>query len=222
MRKNYLAFLVAYFFLISSVHAQCTNDHTRIERLKSANFTRDSIAQQYKNEIDFLGIMPHDTIADIGSYDGYYPSVYAIFSDSVSYYLNDITYEGFKNFKQINSLCEAKRIQKQSNSFKIALGNEETTNLPNVQYDKIIMRDALHHCKNMAKILEDVQRLMKKETRLFIFEPIRMGNKMDENLCKNAMPKSVFLQLMDAHNFILKKEFALDENHYWFMFEQKK
>ena len=63
MRKNYLAFLVAYFFLISNVHAQCTNDHTRIERLKSVHFTRDSIAKQYKSELDFLGIMPHDTIA---------------------------------------------------------------------------------------------------------------------------------------------------------------
>ena len=148
MRKNYLTFLVAYSFLISNIHAQCTNAHTRIERLNSADFTRDSIAQLHKSELDFLGIEPHDTIADIGSYDGYYPSIYSIFTDSVSFYLNDITYEGFKNFKQINSLCEAKRIEKQSNSFEIVVGNFEKR-----IYQKFITTKLLSvtHC-TIAKI----------------------------------------------------------------------
>jgi 2-polyprenyl-3-methyl-5-hydroxy-6-metoxy-1,4-benzoquinol methylase len=218
--KKY-TFLYLILLLANQIHTQCVNPETRFERLKSRNFTRDSIAIKYKNELDFLNLMPHDTIADVGSYDGYYPSIYAIFTDSISFYLNDITYEGFKNFKALKALCEAKRSQNQTNSFKIIIGNAESTNLPDRFFNKIILRDVLHHCENMSKILEDVKRLMKKETSLFLFEPLKLGNEMDENLCARTMTRDTFLELMNAHNFILNKEMALDENHSWFMFKQK-
>jgi Methyltransferase domain len=216
--KKY-TFLSLILLFTSQIHAQCVNPDTRIERLKSMDFTKDSIAIKYKNELDFLALKPNDTIADIGSFDGYYPALYSIFTDSISFYLNDITYEGFKNFKTIKALCDAKRNKNQTNTFKIAIGNEENTNLPNDFFNKIIIRDVLHHCKNMSKILDDVKRLMKRETTLFLFEPIKLGNEMDENLCTHAMTRDAFLELMNTHNFILKKEIALDENHHWFMFK---
>jgi Methyltransferase domain len=217
MKKyTFLSFILLF---TNQIHTQCVNPETRIERLKSKGFTKDSIAIKYKNELDFLDLMPHETIADVGSYDGYYPVLYSIFTDSISFYLNDITYEGFKNFKSIKALCEAKRDKNQTNTFKIVIGNEESTNLPNVSFNKIIIRDALHHCKNMSKILEDVRQIMKKETSLFLFEPIKLGNEMDEKLCTHAMTRDAFLELMNTHNFILKKEIALDINHHWFMFK---
>jgi Methyltransferase domain len=215
--KKY-TFLSLLLLFANHIHTQCVNPETRIERLKSMDFTKDSIVLKYKNELDFLNLMPHDTIADIGSYDGYYPAIYSIFTDSISFCLNDITYKGFKNFKAIKALCEAKRDKNQTNTFKITIGNDESTNLPNIFFNKIIIRDVLHHCKNMSKILEDVRRIMKKETSLFLLEPLKLGNEMDENLCTNSMTRDAFLELMNTHNFILKKEIALDENHHWFMF----
>ena len=61
---------------------------------------------------------------------------------------------------------------------------------------------------------------MTKETALFLFEPLILGNEMDENLCAHTMTREALLELLLTYDFILKKEFALDENHHWFMFRR--
>jgi hypothetical protein len=103
-----------------------------------------------------FGLNKYDTVADIGSYDGHYPLVYSIFSDSVAFYLNDISDAGFTYFDSIETECNKIKGSPVSNKFIMMIGSDTCTNLPARFFRKVIVRDALHHFKQPDKMLADI------------------------------------------------------------------
>lgn len=163
--------------------------------------------------------MSNDTIADIGSYDGYYPLLYSIFSDSTVFYLNDITSYGFVYFDSIKAVCTKIKGHDLSNKFTIVIGQDSSTKLQDHMFNKVIVRDALHHFKSMDIMLADIKRIMKPKAKLILFEPIRGRNLNTETLCKGAMTADELLNLLIKNGYILIRELPQTIGGSWFEFK---
>jgi SAM-dependent methyltransferase len=197
----------------------CGNPGARMERLRTTHLTKDSIYQWIKNDLEFIQPKRQDTIADIGSYDGYYPSLYSIFSDSAVFYLNDITNDGFLYFDSIQIICTNIKGQNLSNKFNIVIGQDSSTNLQDDLFNKVVVRHALHHFKSMDIMLRDIKRIMKPNARLILFEPIRGRNLNNETLCKGVMTIDELLNLLGKNGFELTKELSQPVAGSWFEFK---
>src|ERR1051325_3670768 len=98
--RNVILFLI--LILSARIPAQTRGPGPRYVLLQPAGITKDSIFTRVKNDLRFIQLKARDTVADIGSYDGYYPCMYSLFSDSVTFYLNDITGEAFTGLDSTN------------------------------------------------------------------------------------------------------------------------
>jgi len=207
-------------FVLNTYGQTCGNPGARIERLKAAQLSKDSIYNLVKTDLDFIKPIPNDTIADIGSYDGYYPLVYSIFSDSVVFYLNDISSDGFSYFDSIEDICTKIKRHNLSNKFTVVIGNDSSTSLRDHMFNKVVIRDALHHFKSMDIMLSDIKRIMKSNAKLILFEPIRGRNINEETLCKGAMTVDNLIKLLNKNGFVLAREFPQTIGGSWFEFKQ--
>jgi hypothetical protein len=217
---NKIAMLIWFLAVTTATAQTCQNPGARLEQLRTNNLNKDSIYQWVKSDLEFAGLKKGDTVADVGSYDGYYPLIYSIFSDSVAFYLNDISPEGFIYFDSIQTTCAEKKGRRLTNSFKIVMGNDSCTNLPTHMFNKVIVKDALHHFKLMDKMLVDIKRIMKSETKakLILFEPIKEQTE-SENLCRGALYREALLKLMVGNGFKLLRELPIKNKGSWFEFD---
>jgi hypothetical protein len=196
-RKLFLSLICLTIFI--TVMAQTKGPGARIYHLRSANVTRDTIYDRVKDDLAFIQYRVHDTVADVGSYDGYYPAMYSLFSDSVSFYLNDVSDEAITKFDSIKLLCESKLGRKFTNSFKIALGSELT---------------------HMDDMLQDIGRVMKPGAKLLLYEPLRTDS-LAPWLCRGVMTKQAMMSLLHRNGFKLTRERLLPGNKNWFEFVQE-
>lgn len=198
----------------------CSNPGARLARLRAACFSKDTVYQWIKNDLGFIRPQAGDTIADIGSYDGYYPLLYSVFSDSAVFYLNDITRDGFVYFDSIQAVCATLKGRALSNTFTIVIGQDSSTNLQDHLFDKVVVRDALHHFKSMDTMLADIKRIMKPGARLILFEPIRGRNINTNTLCKGVMTVEQLYSLLNKNGFTLTRELAQTVGGSWFEFKR--
>ena len=198
----------AIILIAITASAQYQNPGARLERLKVPKLTKESIYKWVKSDLEFIQIQKHDTIADIGTFDGYYPLLYSIFSDSAVFYLNDLTTAGFSYFDTIQGICTALKGSPLSNQYKLIIGNDSCTNLPKHLFTKVILQDALHHFKLMDKMLSDIRDIISPQpgSKLLLYETIRGGENNDK-LCRGAMTREDLLKLLDRNGFSFSKEF---------------
>lgn len=212
--------LILYCILcvLTTYGQTCQNPRVRLARLTAPQVTKDSIYRRVKNDLEFIQPTRQDTIADIGSYDGYYPSVYSIFSDSIVFYLNDLTNVGFTYLDSLKAVCTKIRGHNLSNKSIIVIGNDSLTNLQDHLFNKVVIRDALHHFKSPDAMLSDIKRIMKPNAKLILLEPIRGRNLNNETLCKGAMTVEELLNLLNKNGFILTRELPQSVAGSWFEF----
>lgn len=215
--KRKLSLLLIGLTIFGTVLAQTRGPGARIYHLRSANVTKDTIYNRVKDDLAFIQFRVHDTVADVGSYDGYYPAMYSLFSDSVIFYLNDVTDEAITKFDSIKLLCESKQGRKFSNSFKTVLGEELSSHLPTHAFDKVILHDALHHFSHMDEMLQDMERIMKPGAKLLLYEPLR-SDSLAPWLCRGVMSKDDMMGLMSRNGFKLTRQQMLSGNKNWFEF----
>ena len=217
-RKN--IFLLSFIFISLVITSQtCLNPSYKLNKLKSKGLTKDTIYNWVQKDLSFIQLTSHDTIADIGSYNGYYPSLYSVSTDSIVFYLNDIVNDGFVYFDSINTICTKIRGAKMTNEFKIILGENDSTNLPSNTFDKVILRDALHHFKSPLKMLVDIKRIIKPNAKLLLFESIRNPQVANNTLCRGSMTKDELVKLMGENGFLLTRQKFTENDRFWFEFK---
>jgi hypothetical protein len=217
-RKN--IFLFSFIFISCIINSQtCLNPSYKLNKLKSKGISKDTIYNWIQKDLSFIQLASHDTVADVGSYNGYYPSLYSVSTDSIVFYLNDIVNEGFVYFDSINTICTKIRGNKMTNEFKIVLGENEATNLPSNTFNKVILRDALHHFKSPIKMLVDIKRIIKLNGKLLLFESIRNPQVANSNLCRGSMMKEELVKLMLENGFVLTLEKFTENDRFWFEFK---
>jgi len=87
-------------------------------------------------------------------------------------------------------------------------------------FNKVVIRDALHHFKSMDIMLSDIKRIMKSNAKLILFEPIRGRNINEETLCKGTMTVDELMKLLNKNGFVLAREFPQTIGGSWFEFKQ--
>ncbi len=219
MKKLLYLFILLNLLKINTFAQNCQNPNARLERLKAPTISKKKLFEKVSEDLEFIQILPSDTIADIGSYDGQYPCIYSIFTDSVAFYLNDIMPDGFKTLDSLQKICSNFKGKPISNSFNVVIGNESSTDLPSKLFNKVIMRDALHHFSLMDQMLIDIKRILKHKGKLFLFEQLKLPNIVNENLCIGVMNKEVLLDLLTRNGFIKIREKYVKDDLIWLEFE---
>ena len=219
MLRTKILILSLLFISILTNAQTCLNPSYKLNKLKAKGVNKDTIYNWAKNDLLFIELKPHDSVADIGSYNGYYPSLYSVSTDSIVFYLNDIVDEGFAYFDSINNLCKNIRGTSFTNKFEIILGNDDSTKLPANTFNKVILRDALHHFKHPIKMLEEIKRIIKPNGKIFLFESIINPNIEDQNLCKGSLTNDELIKLMLENGFTLTKQEHVGNSRFWFEFK---
>ncbi len=133
-------------------------------------YTKAECLDGYKSFLNDLGLKKGEVVADIGGASGWIEGIFSVFSDSITYYVEDIdtNYANESELKKVVEYYSGVRGSPQTNQFHFVTGTKTTTNLPDGMFDKIIMLNSFHEIKAQQKILKDVLKKLKPDGVLII------------------------------------------------------
>lgn len=123
---------------------------------------------------------PGEQIADIGTGNGWVAAGLAIYTDSLSYTLEDIDSSFIKNGRFVEALVVAEKIKGApiTNTFTWVIGTAKNTNLPKSSFNKVLLIDTYHHIEHRSEMIRDLFSILKPGGKLIVSEPV--GRKSGE------------------------------------------
>lgn len=181
----------------------------------------EEVNEFHEYKIKYFGVKNGETIAEIGAASGWLQAINSIYTDSVTYYIEDID-SNYANTAQMNKAVayySAMRTKPQTNTFKFVLGNKLQTNLPSNTFDIVILSNTFHEIKHKENIIKEIDRILKPNGRLVICETfsnefhktrnpgceirsykvsdiIELFSKYEYYLSKTEMPESAFYNFL--------------------------
>ena len=148
-----------------------------------------------------MKIKPTDVIADIGAGSGYHTLKIAPLVNEGKVFAVDIQLEMLLAIEANKKYNELKNIE-------LVLGNEQTTNLPENTFDKILMVDVYHEFNYPKEMLQSIKKALKKEGQLFLIEyrledetiPIKKIHKMSEKQAVKELASVGLTLKKNIHN----------------------
>jgi SAM-dependent methyltransferase len=133
-------------------------------------YNKEECSDGYKSLFLDLGLKKGDVVADIGAASGWIEGIFSVFSDSITYYVEDIdtNYANESQLKKVVDYYSNVRGSPQTNKFYFVTGTKTTTNLQDGMFDKIIMNNSYHEIKAQQKILKEVLKKLKPDGKLII------------------------------------------------------
>jgi len=137
----------------------------------------ESMSHLYKvkqAELDFYHFKPGQTIASIGAQCCHIEGAFAATTDSVTFYLEDIDSSKFKK-EQARFVWDyyAKlRGKPMTCDYKMILGDERSTSLPENTFDKILIINSFHEFTFVSEMLTDIKKKLKPGGILYIDEAL--------------------------------------------------
>ena len=153
-----------------------------------------------------LKINQNDTVADIGSGDGYnlirlskyYPSVKYFVEDIDSSKLNKANF--LKNIKLFNSSLSI-------DNFEFVYGTTTSTNLPKNYFTKVIMIAVVHEFDDKQSMFSDIKSILKTTGHIFIEEPLVTKNTRKDKGCNNPyLTESEFKKILKDNGIEIETE----------------
>ncbi|HLP11389.1 MAG TPA: methyltransferase domain-containing protein [Flavobacteriales bacterium] len=218
MKKVACVFLFMSIFVFT---ASAQLSYSRTHKLKTPGISKDTLYKRVKYDLDFIKPAKGDTIADLGTYDGLYPAMYSVFSDSVTFYLEDVNTRPLFFLDSLKMLCASISNKQITNTFLMFEGTQTYTNLPAQKFDKVILRDVVHHCQSSADILAEACRILAPGGKLILFEPVVPAKGKNEKLCVGAFTMKQLMALTKEQDLKLVRKKQSQKDHYWFEFVKK-
>ena len=139
----------------------------------------DDLHKMQQKEIGFYDFRSGQTIASIGAQCCQWEATYAATTDSVTFYLEDIDSSKFKK-SQVEfawNYYSTLRGRPMTSDYKMILGNERSTSLPENTFDKILITNSFHEFTLQSEMLADLKKKLKAGGVLYIDEalPKRQG-----------------------------------------------
>jgi ubiquinone/menaquinone biosynthesis C-methylase UbiE len=136
--------------------------------------TYGNVANYFANEKDmqdFFDFKKGNAIAEIGAGDGQNIGGFSLFTDSLTFYLEDIDekYLNQDNFNKVIKRC-SKIKSPLTNKFQLSIGTEKSTNLPDNLFDKIVIVSTFHEFSYMDEMVADISKKLKPNGRIYILE----------------------------------------------------
>jgi ubiquinone/menaquinone biosynthesis C-methylase UbiE len=164
---------------------------------------KETLYRDNKFAVRFLDLHPGETLADVGAFDGIWDGIYSVFTDSVNYYIEDITDKGFARNDSIMQYCEKLSGRPSHNKMIKVVGNENSTNLPSSTFDKVICNESFHHFGQPAVMLADFKRILKPGGSLFIRDSLKRRGKKQSHF---HYSKKEMIALIEQNGFVLKRD----------------
>ncbi len=149
----------------------------------------DDLLKQKGTELAFYNFRPGQTVASIGAQCSHWEAAFAASSDSLQFYLEDIDSTYF-NERQTNfawNYYNTLRNKPMSSSYKLILGDEKKTNLPDGVFDKILIINSFHEFTFQKEMLEDISRKLKPGGLLYIDEALARRSGELHGVCKQKI-----------------------------------
>ncbi len=167
----------------------------------------ESMAHLYKikqAELDFYQFKPGQRIASIGAQCCHIEAAYAATTDSVTFYLEDIDSSKFKKEQAdfVWSYYAKLRGRPMTSSYRMILGDEKSTSLPENLFDKILIINSFHEFTFVVEMLADIRKKLKPGGILYIDEalPKRPGQLL--GICNHPMQTNEeTIALFATHGF---------------------
>jgi ubiquinone/menaquinone biosynthesis C-methylase UbiE len=172
--------------------------------------TYGNIANYFESETDFRSFFEFkkgDVVAEIGAGNCTNAQAFALLTDSVTFYMEDID-PGVLNRKHLKrALAKVKRHRASiTSTFRLAPGNEKATLLPGQAFDKVVLVATFHELYYMDDMLVDLHRILKPGGKLFILESHCCNEKHKNYTAGEAKA------LVQQHGFALLKQDGKDLN----------
>jgi ubiquinone/menaquinone biosynthesis C-methylase UbiE len=117
---------------------------------------------------------PGDTIADIGTADGWFAAALSVYSDSLVFYLEDID-STLWNRQRFDAAVKRFSLLSKTNGshqYHYVKGTETSTELPEKKFHTVLIIDTFHHFNNPDEMLSDVVALLKPGGKIAILEAL--------------------------------------------------
>lgn len=197
--------ILCIFIFLSNIY--CTNSFAQ-KPYKCGFYSKDTnkLNHYYQETLQFIEVKKGEQIASVGAQNGNVEVQLSIFTDGITWTLNDID-TGCLNkdeFDKVLHYYESLVNKKIASKFSLVQGTETKTNLQTNFYDRILLINTYHELGNKKIIVDDIYNSLRSKGRLVIME--RMANKRNKKRrdCNHIMPyEPDFLEALKASNFLL-------------------
>lgn len=165
MPKTVISILVLFTSCVLSAAGQGALSHKLYGNLAHYFSTR-------KELLTFFGFQRGDHIAEIGAYDGSNIAGLSTMLDSVVFYVQDIDSTELKRgrFEKRIQQLSRKYVYPSKNKYRICIGTEKASRLPENTFDKILLVSTFHEFTYIPEMLSDIYTKLKPDGQLFILE----------------------------------------------------
>jgi len=132
------------------------------------------LQKMQQKEIAFYDFRSGQTIASIGAQCCHWEAAYAATTDSVTFYLKDIDSSKFKK-NQVEfawNYFATLRDRPMACDYKMIIGDERSTSLPENTFDKILIINSFHEFTFQVEMLADIKKKLKPGGILYIDEAL--------------------------------------------------
>jgi SAM-dependent methyltransferase len=134
----------------------------------------DSIKQKLSGHcLDTINFMKGQVIADIGAGNGYLEGMLSLFTDSLTFYIQDID-TSVCNPRAVARVAEFYKKLKNgpfNNEFIAVNGTDSTSNLPDNSCDKILMLNTYQYIKKPKAFIRDLKKKLKDDGIFYVVNP---------------------------------------------------
>jgi SAM-dependent methyltransferase len=140
-------------------------------------------------ELDFYHFQPGQTVASIGAQCCHWEAAYAAATDSITFYLEDIDTSKFKKEQAdfVWNYYGNLRGKPMTSNYKMVLGDERSTSLPEKTFDKILIINSFHEFTYQAEMLDDIKQKLKPNGILYIDEALPKREDQLHGICNLPM-----------------------------------
>jgi len=149
----------------------------------------DDLRKMQQKEIGFYDFKSGQTIASIGAQCSHWEAAYAATTDSVTFFLEDIDSSKFKK-SQVEfawNYYSALRSKPMTSNYKLIIGDERSTSLPENTFDKILIINSFHEFTFQVEMLADIKKKLKAGGILYIDEALPKKQGQLHGICNLPM-----------------------------------
>lgn len=171
------------------------------------------VEQDFILELEAFDLHPHDTVASIGAGDGYMEVALGLFTDEVTFFLEDLD-SSWLNQEDVEwTIQEFDQIREkpQTNAFKVTYGNENNTNLPRKTFHKVILSLSFHHFSHTNEMIQDIHHILKDSGQVYVCENVWTKKKKECAEGYMLWKEDELIQAFEENNFRLAQTYDLND-----------
>ena len=175
--------------------------------------TLEQLDRQLSAQVTFYDFKPGQVIASIGAQCANWEAAFAVKTDSVCFYLEDIDSSSLNNVQAAfawNYYSSLRKIPITCD-YKIIIGTENSTNLPLHFFDKILIINSFHEFGSQVEMLHDIASKLKAGGLLYIDETLAKKNGELHTQCrKKLFTDSEMIELLGKNGFFYVNGLNMD------------